>query len=82
MQPAAADAPHQVDVLHQGEGAKAAQRLIKFGRDQQALVAVGQTEHPVAPGHPAREAPGAGAVVVEGEAKDPGPAPVVGIGDE
>ncbi len=46
---AAAEATYEIDILHQGQRCKAADRVIKAPRDQQALIAIGQSQIPAAP---------------------------------
>ena len=62
---ASAEAAYEIDILHQGQRRKAADRVIKAPRDQQALIAVGQSQIPAAPSDDPLHSAGPGCGVVQ-----------------
>src|SRR5712671_5049247 len=61
----AAKTAYKIDILHQGQRRKAADRVIKAPRDQQALIAVRQNEDPAAPSDEPLHSPRPGCGVVQ-----------------
>ena len=71
---AAAEAAHEIDILHQRQRRKPADRVVERAGDQQALVAIGQRQHAAAPGDDALEPPRRAARVVQREVEIAGAA--------
>ena len=72
-EPRAAEAAHQIHILHQRQRADAADRFEQTAVDQQALVAIGQRQSTAAPGDQALQPAGARVAAVEREAEIAGP---------
>jgi len=46
-----AEAPHQIDILHQRQRRKSADNVVERAADQQTLIAIRQRQNPTAPGN-------------------------------